>query len=106
MDWGMQSRMARLISPETGRAFFIAIDHGYFLGPTRYLERPGETVADLTAIADALFVTRGVLRSAIPAESTPMVADGRIQREFSINSRTGPSTICWKSHQGSGVTAG
>ena len=73
MDWGMQSRMARLISPETGRAFFIAIDHGYFLGPTRYLERPGETVADLTAIADALFVTRGVLRSTIPAESTPNV---------------------------------
>jgi putative autoinducer-2 (AI-2) aldolase len=73
MDWGMQSRMARLIPPETGRAFFLAIDHGYFLGPTRNLERPGETVADLTAIADALFVTRGVLRSAIPAESTPNV---------------------------------
>lgn len=73
MDWGMQSRMARLIPPETGRAFFLAIDHGYFLGPTRSLERPGETVADLTAIADALFVTRGVLRSAIPAESTPNV---------------------------------
>ena len=48
MDWGMQSRMARLIPPETGKAFFLAIDHGYFLGPTRSLERPGETVADLT----------------------------------------------------------
>ena len=73
MDWGMQSRMARLIPPETGKAFFLAIDHGYFLGPTRNLERPGETVAELTAIADALFVTRGVLRAAIPAESTPNV---------------------------------
>jgi putative autoinducer-2 (AI-2) aldolase len=73
MDWGMQSRMARLIPPETGKAFFLAIDHGYFLGPTRSLERPGETVADLTPIADALFVTRGVLRSAIPAETTPNV---------------------------------
>jgi len=73
MDWGMQSRMARLIPPETGKAFFLAIDHGYFLGPTRNLERPGETVADLTPIADALFVTRGVLRSAIPAETTPNI---------------------------------
>ncbi len=73
MDWGMQSRMARLIPPETGKAFFLAIDHGYFLGPTRSLERPGETVAELTSIVDALFVTRGVLRSEIPAESTPNV---------------------------------
>jgi len=73
MDWGMQSRMARLIPPETGKAFFLAIDHGYFLGPTRSLERPGETVADLSPIADALFVTRGVLRSAIPAETTPNI---------------------------------
>jgi len=73
MDWGMQSRMARLIPPETGKAFFLAIDHGYFLGPTRSLEKPGETVAELSPIADALFVTRGVLRSAIPAESTPNI---------------------------------
>lgn len=73
MDWGMKSRMSRLISPKTGKCFFLAIDHGYFLGPTSSLERPGETVAELTPIADALFVTRGVLRSAIPAESTPNV---------------------------------
>lgn len=69
----MQSRMSRLIPPSTGKAFFLAIDHGYFLGPTRCLERPGETVADLIPIVDALFVTRGVLRSAISAESTPNV---------------------------------
>ncbi|MEN8115052.1 MAG: 3-hydroxy-5-phosphonooxypentane-2,4-dione thiolase [Actinomycetota bacterium] len=69
MDWGMKNRLAKIIPPETGKAFFLAIDHGYFLGPTRSLEKPGETVKDLTPIADALFVTRGVLRSAIPAES-------------------------------------
>lgn len=73
MDWGMESRMSRLISPVTGKAFFLAIDHGYFLGPTRSLEKPGETVADLMPIVDALFVTRGVLRSAIPATATPNV---------------------------------
>lgn len=73
MDWGMENRMARLIPPTTGRAFFLAIDHGYFLGPTRSLERPGDTVEKLTPIADALFVTRGVLRASIPAASTPNV---------------------------------
>lgn len=73
MDWGMKRRMAQIIPPETGRCFFLAIDHGYFLGPTRKLERPGETVKDLTAIVDALFVTRGVLRTAIPAETKPNV---------------------------------
>lgn len=73
MDWGMQRRMADIISPETGHCFFLAIDHGYFLGPTRNLERPGETVKDLTPIADALFATRGVLRNAIPPETKPNV---------------------------------
>lgn len=73
MDYGMQSRMARLFPPATGRTFFLAIDHGYFLGPTRCLERPGETVRDLMPHTDALFVTRGVLRSAIPAEAHPNV---------------------------------
>lgn len=73
MDWGMKRRMAQIIPPETGHAFFLAIDHGYFLGPTRMLERPGETVRELTPIADALFVTRGVLRNAIPPETKPNV---------------------------------
>ena len=73
VDWGMQSRMSRLIPPATGKAFFLAIDHGYFLGPTSSLERPGETVAELLPYVDALFVTRGVLRASIPAEWTPNV---------------------------------
>ncbi|MCP3997184.1 MAG: 3-hydroxy-5-phosphonooxypentane-2,4-dione thiolase LsrF, partial [bacterium] len=65
--------MAQIIRPETGHCFFLAIDHGYFLGPTRMLEKPGETVNDLTPIADALFVTRGVLRNSIPAATKPNV---------------------------------
>lgn len=73
MDWGMKSRMSRLIKPDTGKAFWLAIDHGYFLGPTSSLEKPGEAVADLYPMVDALFLTRGVLRSAIPAEKMPNV---------------------------------
>jgi putative autoinducer-2 (AI-2) aldolase len=73
MDWGMRNRLSRLIK-EDGRCFFMPIDHGYFQGPTRCLERPGETVCDLLAYCDALFVTRGVLRSCIdPDIDVPII---------------------------------
>lgn len=69
MDWGMKNRMSQLIQPD-GRCFFLPIDHGYFQGPTSCLEKPGDTIKPLLPYADALFVTRGVLRAAVPAEST------------------------------------
>ena len=73
MDWGMKNRLSRLIK-EDGRCFFLPIDHGYFQGPTRKLEKPGETIKDLAPYADGLFVTRGVLRSCIdPANCPPIV---------------------------------
>lgn len=67
MDWGMRSRMCSLMQPD-GKCLFMPIDHGYFQGPTRNLERPGETVKPLLDYSDALFVTRGVLRNCIPPE--------------------------------------
>jgi putative autoinducer-2 (AI-2) aldolase len=48
----------------------MPIDHGYFQGPTRKLEKPGETIKPLLPYCDALFVTRGVLRSALDPNST------------------------------------
>jgi putative autoinducer-2 (AI-2) aldolase len=73
MDWGMKNRLSRLIQPD-GRCFFLPIDHGYFQGPTSCLEKPGETIAPLLPYADALFVTRGVLRAAVdPAIATPII---------------------------------
>ena len=68
MDWGMKNRMSQLIQPD-GHCFFLPIDHGYFQGPTSCLEKPGETIKPLLPYCDALFVTRGVLRSAVPAEN-------------------------------------
>ena len=65
MDWGMANRMSRLFASD-GHCFFLPIDHGYFLGPTRSLEKPGETIKPLIEWSDALFCTRGVLRNAIP----------------------------------------
>jgi len=73
LGWGMKNRLSRLIKPN-GRCQFLPIDHGYFQGPTRCLERPGETIRDLIPYADGLFVTRGVLRAAIdPQIPTPII---------------------------------
>ncbi|MEW6746993.1 MAG: 3-hydroxy-5-phosphonooxypentane-2,4-dione thiolase [Planctomycetota bacterium] len=69
MDWGMQNRLSSFIKPETGRCLMLAVDHGYFQGPTSGLERPGEVVAPLLPHADALMLTRGVLRNAIDAQT-------------------------------------
>lgn len=68
MDWGMRNRLSKVIQPD-GHCFFLAMDHGYFQGPTHCLEKPGETVKPLIPYCDALFVTRGVLRSALDPEA-------------------------------------
>lgn len=73
MDWGKQNRMKRLFR-EDGRCFYLPIDHGYFLGPTRKLEKPDETIAPLMPYADGLFCTRGVLRACVdPATRVPII---------------------------------
>ena len=72
MDWGMENRLAQLIQSD-GHCMFLPIDHGYFQGPTHQLEHPGETVAPLLPYADALFVTRGVLRSSIDPANTKAI---------------------------------
>ena len=73
MEWGMKNRLAQLIKSD-GRCFFLPIDHGYFQGPTTCLEKPGETIKPLLRYADALFVTRGVLRNCVdPENSVPII---------------------------------
>ncbi|TFG68768.1 MAG: 3-hydroxy-5-phosphonooxypentane-2,4-dione thiolase LsrF, partial [Methanomassiliicoccus sp.] len=52
MDWGLKNRISRIIKPETGKTVMLAIDHGYFLGPTSRLENPRETVTPLAPYAD------------------------------------------------------
>lgn len=66
MDWGFKNRMARIIKPRTGRTVMLAVDHGYFLGPTSGLEIPARTIRPLLPYADSLMLTRGVLRSSVP----------------------------------------
>ena len=69
LDWGMQNRLARIFSPESGRTVMLAIDHGYFQGPTSGLERVDVSIVPLVPYADALMLTRGILRSTIPSSS-------------------------------------
>jgi putative autoinducer-2 (AI-2) aldolase len=74
LDWGMQSRLARIFRPQTWRTVMLAIDHGYFQGPTTGLERVDLSIVPLLPHADALMTTRGMVRSTIPpATSTPIV---------------------------------
>lgn len=67
--WGMTNRLARIIKPEDGRAVMLAVDHGYFLGPTSGLEQPRKTIGPLLPYADSLMLTRGVLRTSVDATS-------------------------------------
>ncbi len=69
MDWGMKNRLAHIIKPATGKAVMLAVDHGYFLGPTSGLEVPGRTITPLLPYADSLMLTRGVLRNCVPTEA-------------------------------------
>jgi putative autoinducer-2 (AI-2) aldolase len=74
LDWGMKNRLARTFNPKSGRTVMLAVDHGYIQGPTTGLERIDLSIVPLLPQCDALFCTRGILRSVIPADSgKPMV---------------------------------
>jgi 3-hydroxy-5-phosphonooxypentane-2,4-dione thiolase len=74
MDWGMKNRVSKIIRPEDGRCVMLAVDHGYFLGPTEGLELPCRTIQPLLSYADSLMITRGVLRTSVnPNTDVPIV---------------------------------
>jgi putative autoinducer-2 (AI-2) aldolase len=74
MDWGLKNRIAKIINPQNNRALMLAVDHGYFLGPTEKLEDPKKTIAPLLKYCDSLMLTRGVQRTSVnPNTSVPMV---------------------------------
>jgi putative autoinducer-2 (AI-2) aldolase len=74
MSWGLENRLSRIIRPKDGRTVMLAVDHGYFLGPTRGLECIAESIVPLAPYADTLMLTRGILRSQIPSTvDTPIV---------------------------------
>lgn len=62
MEWGTANRLARIIKPATGKTVMLAVDHGYFMGPTTGLEQLDRMVNPLLPYADTLMLTRGALR--------------------------------------------
>lgn len=74
LDWGMQNRLARIFNAKSGRTVMLAVDHGYFQGPTTGLERIDLNIMPIVPHADTLMLTRGILRSIVPpATSVPIV---------------------------------
>ena len=70
LDWGMKNRLARIFNAQSGKTVMLAIDHGYFQGPTTGLERVDVNIVPLLPHADTLMLTRGILRSVIPPSYT------------------------------------
>ena len=68
MDWGMKNRLSKIIKPKDNRTVMLAVDHGYFMGPTTGLENIADTVDPLIPYADTLMLTRGALRNYIAPE--------------------------------------
>ncbi len=69
LDWGMKNRLGRIFNPKSGKTVMLAIDHGYFQGPTTGLERIDINILPLEPYADTLMLTRGILRSIIPPDT-------------------------------------
>lgn len=68
MDWGMANRLSRIIKPKSGRCVMLAVDHGYFGNIPGSLKCFGD-LNPLFKYADALMLTRGMLRSCVSPES-------------------------------------
>jgi putative autoinducer-2 (AI-2) aldolase len=73
MNWGLENRLSKIFRPDTGRTVMLAVDHGYFLGPTSGLEKPAVTLEPLLEYANALMLTRGVLRKCVLPEKAPPI---------------------------------
>ena len=69
MDFGIKNRLSHIIKPKTGKTVMLAVDHGYFQGPTTGLRDFRKTVTPLVPQADCLFITRGMLRTCVDPRS-------------------------------------
>ena len=63
----MKNRLSRIIKPKSGRCVMLAVDHGYFGNIPGQLKCFSD-LDPLFQYADALMLTRGMLRSCVSAE--------------------------------------
>ncbi len=69
----MKNRLSRIIKPDTGHCVMLAVDHGYFGNVPGQL-KDFKGLVPLIKYADALMLTRGMLRDCIPPEmNVPVV---------------------------------
>ena len=94
LDWGMKNRLSRIFDPKSGNTVMLAFDHGYFMGATTGLERIDVTINPLIEYADTLMLTRGILRSIIPAETNKSIV---------LRASGGPSILKEMSNEGIAV---
>ncbi|MBU0757000.1 MAG: 3-hydroxy-5-phosphonooxypentane-2,4-dione thiolase [Nanoarchaeota archaeon] len=74
MHWGMKNRLSRILNPKTGHCVMLAVDHGYFQGPTTGLRNLNTAVDPLLQYADALMIASGGVRGWIkPEMNKPIV---------------------------------
>ena len=107
LDWGMKNRLARIFNPASGKTVMLAVDHGYFQGPTTGLERIDVDIVPLVPYADALMITRGALRTSDSAgdlqaggaaiERRPEHLEGALERAGRGRCRRRRSAECVRS---------
>ncbi len=73
MDFGMKNRLSKIIKPKTGKTVMLAVDHGFFQGPTTGLRDFKKTISPLVPYADCLFITRGMLRTSVDPKTDTAV---------------------------------
>ncbi len=61
MGWGKRNRMQQIVNGKDGRCLMLAIDHGYFMGPTHGMERPVTDIMPLLPHVDSLMLSPGIL---------------------------------------------
>ena len=64
MSWGKKNRVRKIIQND-GKVVMLALDHGYFLGPTHGMEVPSEALKPLLPHVDSIMLTPGVLTSCV-----------------------------------------
>ncbi len=69
LSWGMKDRLSRIFRKESGKSVMLAFDHGFIMGPTSGLERIDLTIAPLMQYADCLMMSKGILKSTVPADT-------------------------------------
>jgi 3-hydroxy-5-phosphonooxypentane-2,4-dione thiolase len=94
LDWGMKNRLSRIFDPKSGNTVMLAFDHGYFMGATTGLERIDININPLIPYADTLMLTRGILRSIVPADT---------QKSIVLRASGGPSILSELSNEGIAV---